>query len=81
MLTTVGENITIKIEDFVNKRERQDKAMAAGLPYSRELYIDVVTEESRVKEIFLYQVDFSRIRASVPKNIYIKTKNRKHQGR
>ena len=60
MLTTVGENITIKIEDFVNKRERQDKAMAAGLPYSRELYIDVVTEESRVKEIFLYQVDFSK---------------------
>lgn len=34
--------------------------MAAGLPYSRELYIDVVIEESQVEEIFLYQVDFSK---------------------
>lgn len=48
------------IEDFVNKRERQDRVMAAGLPYSRELYIDVVIEESRLEEIFLYQVDFNK---------------------
>lgn len=60
LLTTIPENSTIRIEDFVNKRERQDKAMAAKLPYSRELYIDVVTEESRVEEIFLYQVDFNK---------------------
>ncbi len=32
----------------------------AGLLFSRELYIDVVIEESRLEEIFLYQVDFSR---------------------
>ncbi len=48
------------IEDFVNKRERQDRVMAVGLPYSRELYIDVVIEESRPEEIFLYQVDFNK---------------------
>lgn len=34
--------------------------MAAGLPYRRELYIDVVTEESLPVEIFLYQVDFNK---------------------
>ena len=32
--------------------------MAASLPLNRELYIDVVTEESLIQEIFLYQVDF-----------------------
>ena len=34
--------------------------MAASLPLNRELYIDVVTEESLIQEIFLYQVDFSK---------------------
>ena len=34
--------------------------MAAGFPYTRELYIDVVIQESRLEEIFLYQVDFRR---------------------
>lgn len=33
--------------------------MAAVLPCSRELYIDVVTKESQIEEIFLFQVDFS----------------------
>lgn len=60
LLTIEGENSTMIIEDFVNKRERQDRVMAAGLPYSRELYIDVVIEESRLEEIFLYQVDFNK---------------------
>lgn len=36
--------------------------MAARLPFNRELYIDVVIEESRVEEIFLYQVDFNKDR-------------------
>ena len=62
LLTTIQENSTMKIEDFVNKRERQDKEMAASLPYSRELYIDVVIEESRLEEIFLYRVDFNKDR-------------------
>ena len=60
LLTTIQENSTIKIEDFVNKRERQDKVMAVSLPYNRELYIDVVIEESRLEEIYLYQVDFNK---------------------
>ena len=34
--------------------------MAVSLPYSRELYIDVVTEESKIEEIFLFQVDFNK---------------------
>lgn len=34
--------------------------MATNLPYTRELYIDVVITESRLEEIFLYQVDFMK---------------------
>jgi len=40
----------------------------------RELYIDVVVEESVVDEILLYQVDFLRIRHFVPKSFYINEK-------